>query len=186
VNLSVAVGLLLAAAAVVAGVSVIRPTRSSGKTADTEKNIAQFKRNFHELKQRQIELNGTVLGASPLAWKRNDVPMLTLPGWIFDGPVPIDDILIDLTDSNGDGEVSEKSLLSGLDLAGPVTYSKAVTEIAGMTHFTNGVIYRPIRLTARDGMVRMVFEPSHYFDVTVQVVGSGVQGFPVTAVRMAS
>jgi hypothetical protein len=164
VNFSVAAGLILAAAAVVAGVIVIRPTRSSGKTADTENNIAHFKRNFQELKRRQIALNGTVLDASPMAWRQNNVPMLTLPGWIFDQPIPIDDIVIDLADSNGDGEASVESLLPGLDLAGPITYSKAVTEIAGMTHFTNGVIYRPVRLIARDGMVRMIFERSRYFD----------------------
>jgi hypothetical protein len=165
----VQIGVLIAAAALVAAVVAIPPTRRQGRAAGVEAKVAEFKKRFIELRQSQIELSDGVLRASDPSWRAHDVPMLTRAGWIFDHPVPIDEIEVEFVsesasdDSRTNVTVPAHALLEGLDLSGPITYSDAVTRIAGMSHFTNGVIYRPLQLTANDLGVHLTFEASKYF-----------------------
>ncbi len=60
--------------------------------------------------------------------------------------------------------VPEIAKLSGLSLAGKVTYSQAVTEFAGMSHFHDGVIYRTVGIDFSEDSKTIEFSRGYYFE----------------------
>ncbi|MFJ8962875.1 hypothetical protein ACIRG5_26150 [Lentzea sp. NPDC102401] len=90
--------------------------------------------------------------------------MITLEGWIFTTPVPILAVEIELINRTIDHHVSPNALITNLSLNGPMTYSDAIVDIAKMTHFTNGQIYRPTSIDVNDGALSLGFHIAKYFD----------------------
>ncbi|GGN78511.1 hypothetical protein [Nocardia rhizosphaerihabitans] len=151
--------------AMVAAVVVITPSRRSSRPAVVATNVATFKQRSRTLRDHQTSLNIKVLDISPPSWRASGVPLLTRAGWIFDQPVPLDDVHICLNSEQRPRQaLSKRELLYGLDLSGGISYSQAVTELAGMSHFTNGIIYRPIKAEFTNTVTQIDFEIGNYFD----------------------
>ncbi|WP_253831839.1 hypothetical protein [Actinokineospora globicatena] len=91
--------------------------------------------------------------------------MLTEPGWVPDTPIPLVDVSLTLeTSPSHEQRVHRDALLNGLDLGGPMSYSDAVVRIAGMSHFTNDVVYRLVRVEATGRALALRFREARYFD----------------------
>lgn len=165
-DVAILVGLVMSGIAAVAAGVVISPTRRASRPAKVAENVAQFKRCYEELGQRQTELDEETLRSSPPSWRQGDIPMLTRPGWLLERPLPLDSIILISQKSQQPVHtlVARSRILTGLDLAGPITYSKAVTHIAGMQHFSNGVIYRLMAIDVSNRHLTMKFDEARYFD----------------------
>ena len=159
-------GLIIAGIAAIAAGVVVAPTSRASRLAKVAENISQFKRYYNELGRTQVSLNEDALRISPASWRHGEIPLLVQAGWIPDRPMPLAAISLSLHEDSTsvDRLVDRSRILNGLDLSGPITYSKAVTEIAGMDHFTNGSIYRPMSVGLLGQGLRMEFELARYFE----------------------
>ncbi|ROP41320.1 hypothetical protein [Saccharothrix texasensis] len=162
-DIALLAGLVLAAAAVVAATAVIAPTRRAGRVAQVEHRIAEFKSRFHQVKQRQTELSTATLARDP-ARRPHDVPLLTKAEWIFPTPIPLSEVGVGFEPGHPRSGPSPTALIEGIDLSGAVTYSDAIVRIAGMDHFTNGLIYRPVGVDVEEGSLFLRFREARYFD----------------------
>lgn len=160
------ISLVVAAAGTVAAAIAIPLMRKAGRPANVEANAAKFRKSFHESKAMALKLGDEVLRRSPSIWKNADIPMLTGPGWILKKPIPISAVDLFLNeDSRGNIRSSvDPPTLKKIDLAGDMTFSDAIQRVAGLTHFTNGVIYRPVAVITERNRLRLEFETSRYFD----------------------
>jgi hypothetical protein len=159
-------GVVIAGIAAIAAGIVVAPTSRSSRLAKVAENIAQFKRHYDELRRTQVSLNEDALRISPTSWRHGEIPLLVQAGWIPDRPMPLTAISLRLQEDGAsvDELVDRSRILKGLDLSGPIAYSKAITEIAGMDHFTNGSIYRPVSVDPLSQGLRIEFELARYFE----------------------
>ncbi|MFJ5991719.1 hypothetical protein [Lentzea sp. NPDC092896] len=156
-------GLLLTAAALAAAIAVIRPAVITSNAAKVDRGIANFKARFDEVKKKQTALSLDVLKRTS-QFQHYDLPMFTLEGWIFPIPIPVLKIEAELTNKTIEQTIDANALLKDLSLRGPITYSDAIVNVAKMTRFTNGQIYRPTSIDVADGSLAMGFHLAGYFD----------------------
>ncbi|NEA64651.1 hypothetical protein [Streptomyces sp. SID12488] len=129
--------------------------------------------SFVEVRERarreQAEMTQLAMKSTPPGWRSDPIPMLTLPGWI--PPLPLEDVQLDWKGEmrSGDGLPSARyramRMMPRNQLGGHyLSYSDALTKLAGMAHLFNGKIYRPIGIKVnRDGF-RIECTEGRYFD----------------------
>lgn len=156
---------LVGAAAAIAALVGLRWQRNASRPAEIEKNVEQFKENYAQLAMLQTELSAKRLDASRAEWRHDDFPLLTLEKWLPRAPVPLEKSILQLVDVPAvfSGRGSRAPKLEGLSPAGPITYSRALTEIAGKD-FSSGIVYRPLSMSFAGGSLTASFATTTYFD----------------------
>jgi hypothetical protein len=83
--------------------------------------------------------------------------------WLLDRPVRVEELQLKLLVEEPP-VLLDPPLLYFTDLREKMSYSRALVNIAEMSHLTNGVIYRPLDVSVSGSSMSLSFEPARYFD----------------------
>jgi hypothetical protein len=158
-NVATVIGLIIAVLGVPATLIAWRLGRS-------DRAKARFLTVVAYARKEQAQLSALALSSTLPAWRCDIIPMLTKPGWILPHPVPLDKLALDWTDRplwpsavNRDASRIFPDDGTGHRLA----YSRALTELGGMSHLFDGKIYRPIQIDVDNG-IRITCTQDTYFN----------------------
>jgi hypothetical protein len=151
-------GLIAAAVGVLVAYQTYRPSS----------RIARFRETYADLSATQTALSEAALARSPPSWRSGDVPMLGRIDWIPARPLPLESVTLTResheVQPSRDKLVKRSRILRGLKPGRASTYSQAVVQVAGMGHFFNGRIYRPVAVGAHGSRISLSFSEATYFD----------------------
>ena len=123
------------------------------------------------LGDRRHELAGAAQGLYPRSWRVAGTPLLARPGWLPEGPVPLDQVALSWQPGQ---------LAAGVDGTGPEfaavlprrrgggrfgCYSAALGALNRPGLFEDRACYRLLDATAQAGGARLSFGRGHYFQV---------------------
>lgn len=163
----VLIGLVLAAIAATAAVMVVIPTRRAGRSAAVARELDRFRRRYQDLRDRQVTLGNQALQRAPMAWRATSVPLLTLPGWIFERPqdISVFDLILDPKTKAVDELLEATHVMRGMGLSGNATYSEVIFALNPNAPYFDGIIYRPTDIAKNaHGGISMTFAEGKYFD----------------------
>lgn len=159
-GVSVGPGDILSGASLIAAIAATPAAIAAWKASRKDSGIDKFKEIYAYLGTQQLPLATEVLERSPSAWRNSSIPMLTKDDWIADQPWPLDSIAVEWDPTIG----STQATANAPRVGGGLTYSEAVRKLAGMGHFFNGEIYRPLDVNFSVNPKVMKFGKANYFD----------------------